>query len=826
MNSFEKTDAKAKFFEIRALIESGNFQRAIQEIDSRFKRGLRSYPLIALLLVNARKHNAYAVIRETLVNFKTYIGDYLEQPKQEIWISNILIEEIYLQEGKLVKTEYTYTWALHYVRKILTNSSQSPSVFLSFIQDWDKAQLGKTWHYFYVHALKAMKMGNSKEAAENYIASFELASDEKFPIEEFLIFLIRTYGKTLNSNFSPVKEILDKIMAFVSEYKSANVEDLLSHFLQAEDMKNRFSICVRDDFENMRKFPDQGIFKGLSILSSDPYRSFTANRQKSLFYAPGRLGKFAYFVESDRCKREIREAPFLRNEIITKEVKEMFQVEIEDLLRFEAPKISRRLIVNPGRVGSTLLHKMLRAAGAESVSETWGDWMLPELTWKGVISQEEALQLSRIETNLLFDDEEYAPGRIIKKLPGKSSIYIDALLDEDDDAVFLFRDLEGYFSSRRRLGATPTMARDGLINALVAFQQIKQREKLAGIVWYADLVSNDFSELDSLFNEYVLRPISAYKLDSQANTHLSRENLEKFSPKFGLDEFWRSWNESEGPALVEKLNLEQLIEGNSKVSNLKSKPKQKSIIEVIPGNRWGSIKHYYHFLLGLFLPFVSEEMHESTASKFTFPNCGFMNRHLIFLNELGFDIEIADERSHLSKFDCRTYIGWDHESLYRYAQIEKTTDFIRNRLKLTKFENEFNPKIVIVNRSVSKLKEDDFDSYGIDRRATPNLFELKQELEKNWEVHFVQLEEMSLLNQIKLFRSADVVVAQHGAALANLVWCQQQTRVFEISDNQIRTPAFEMLSRRMNLDYTRVPQASSHSNVDIHYLLRLIEKSN
>jgi hypothetical protein len=532
-----------------------------------------------------------------------------------------------------------------------------------------------------------------------------------------------------------------------------------------------------------------------------------------LFYAPGRIGKYVYFAESNQKKSEVRESPFSRNEILSKDTTKMIQVKIEDLMHFEPRKIARRLIVNPGRVGSTLLHRMLRSAGAESVSETWGDWMLPDLAWRGVISKEEAIHLSQIETHLLFDDEESLPSYVIKKLPGVSSIYVDALLGADDDAVFLLRDLQGYFSSRRRIGATPARASDALINTLIAIQQVEQRGKLAGIVLYGDLVSSDLGKLN------------AFEMDSQSGTHLSRENLAKLSPRYELEEFWRFWMESEGPALVNKLNLESLIESGKKFLNLKSTPKRKKTLRIIPGNRWGSVTHYYHFLLGFFLPFVCEEIDDSINCKFSFPNLRLMNRHLLFLKEVGFSVEIHEDGSHQSELEQRTYIGWDHESLYEDAQIEKVVDFLRSKLKLAKFEEKTNRRIVIVDRSVTNREEGDIDTYGIDRRATPNLFELEERLGENWEISYVRLEEASLFDQIKLFGSADIVVAQHGAALANLVWCQPKTRVFEISDSEIRSPAFEKLSKRMKLNYMKVQQATSHAEIDIEHLANLIESS-
>jgi hypothetical protein len=827
MNSSEDLHPKLGFLEIRSLIESGNFTEAIREIEDQFISGLKSYPLIGLLFIESRKRNAESVAQETLSRFRSFIDGYFtneifSQPQQDIWISNILIKEIYLQEGRFVNTKQTPEWALNYVRESDLKISERQNFFLSLDRNWDQARLKYTWHFYFILALKSRQNGNSADASEYFLKSFELTNDQSFPIEEFLEFMIINFGDTLNSDGSPVNVVRAKIFSFTSEHNSKNVEDLLSHFL-TDYRSKEFEVCFKASSETLKMNPEHGIFKELDILSAEHYESFTPNRKNILFYAPGRIGKYVYFAESYQKKSGVRESPFSRNEVLSKDSTRIIQVQIEDLMHFEPRKIARRLIVNPGRVGSTLLHRMLRSAGAESVSETWGDWMLPDLAWRGVISKEVAIHLSQIETHLLFDDEESLPSHVIKKLPGVSSIYVDALLGADDDAVFLLRDLQGYFSSRRRIGATPARASDALINTLIAIQQVEQRGKLAGIVWYGDLVSTDLGKLNSLFTGYVERPISAYDMDSQLGTHLSRENLAKSSPRYELEEFWRSWMESEGPALAKKLKLEPLIESEYKFLNFKSTSKRGKTLRVVPGNRWGSVTHYYHFLLGFFLPFVCEEINNSIICKFSFPDSRSMNRHLLFLNDVGFNVEIHDEGSRQSELEQRTYIGWDHESLYEYAQIEKVVDFLRSKLKLAKFEDKTNRKIVIVDRSVTNREEGDFDTYGIDRRSTPNLFKLGERLGDNWEISYVRLEGASLLDQIELFGRADIVVAQHGAALANLVWCQPKTRVFEISDSQVRSPAFEKLSKRMKLIYTKVQQSTSHAEIDIEHLANLIE---
>ncbi|MDH7796120.1 MULTISPECIES: glycosyltransferase family 61 protein [unclassified Beijerinckia] len=58
--------------------------------------------------------------------------------------------------------------------------------------------------------------------------------------------------------------------------------------------------------------------------------------------------------------------------------------------------------------------------------------------------------------------------------------------------------------------------------------------------------------------------------------------------------------------------------------------------------------------------------------------------------------------------------------------------------------------------------------------------------------------------QIEAFRDADVIVAVHGAALTNILFCRPGTRIVEIfPGNFIKSPYF-WLSRRLGLDYSAV----------------------
>ncbi|QGG48804.1 glycosyltransferase family 61 protein [Heliorestis convoluta] len=88
---------------------------------------------------------------------------------------------------------------------------------------------------------------------------------------------------------------------------------------------------------------------------------------------------------------------------------------------------------------------------------------------------------------------------------------------------------------------------------------------------------------------------------------------------------------------------------------------------------------------------------------------------------------------------------------------------------------------------------------GSSRRLL-NESELVQHLRfLNFEV--VYLEELTVLEQAKLFASAEAIVASHGAGLTNLVFCQPGTKVFELMSPHYINPVFWGLANQVGLDY-------------------------
>ncbi len=72
----------------------------------------------------------------------------------------------------------------------------------------------------------------------------------------------------------------------------------------------------------------------------------------------------------------------------------------------------------------------------------------------------------------------------------------------------------------------------------------------------------------------------------------------------------------------------------------------------------------------------------------------------------------------------------------------------------------------------------------------------------------IYLEDLAWSEQVNVFRHAKVIVASHGAGLANLVFCRPETRVVEFFNRTYVNPCFWRLAALRGLDYRPVVDSS------------------
>ena len=96
-----------------------------------------------------------------------------------------------------------------------------------------------------------------------------------------------------------------------------------------------------------------------------------------------------------------------------------------------------------------------------------------------------------------------------------------------------------------------------------------------------------------------------------------------------------------------------------------------------------------------------------------------------------------------------------------------------------------------------------FISRRFSNRTLPNEEDLEKKARSaGFEV--VYLERISLLEQIVMFETAEVICGTHGAGLANLVWARNCRSIFEIYNDNFQNETFRVLAKRLDIAYSRV----------------------
>tara|TARA_X000000950_G_C13733914_1_gene585469 strand:+ start:71 stop:907 length:837 start_codon:yes stop_codon:yes gene_type:complete len=271
-------------------------------------------------------------------------------------------------------------------------------------------------------------------------------------------------------------------------------------------------------------------------------------------------------------------------------------------------------------------------------------------------------------------------------------------------------------------------------------------------------------------------------------------------------------------------------------------------IRIRSRNIHGSVQHYYHFILGYLLPLIHWLYIEKNIFNYEYiyiDDPKIMKKHLknIFPKKIKFYREDYHSEINMSK----TLIGFDQKDNYPLKLIRESTEELKCLLSNSQiFEKENNidsektKKILIINR----CKPDKFYSSdecerkgsGIERRSTPNLINIKNLLE-NYNYKFIDLENDSLKNQIKLFGEHDFIIAQHGAALSNIIFCKKNSIIIEIRPRRDKKDSvlnssqykqqnhFEILSQSLGLKYFEVFQEHNHSEFNLKDIVDLIKKN-
>lgn len=143
--------------------------------------------------------------------------------------------------------------------------------------------------------------------------------------------------------------------------------------------------------------------------------------------------------------------------------------------------------------------------------------------------------------------------------------------------------------------------------------------------------------------------------------------------------------------------------------------------------------------------------------------------------------------------------------------------------RLTGFKGGLPLDILIVDRQAG------ISNHGADLRCIPNMDEIFQRVKgMGYRAEKVFLENTSMAYQISVFRSAKIVIAQHGAALSHLIWMRPgRSGLIEIVPKSLCKEGWEyydLLATAMDIDRVEIVQDHKFSAVNPSEVLSGIQR--
>lgn len=252
---------------------------------------------------------------------------------------------------------------------------------------------------------------------------------------------------------------------------------------------------------------------------------------------------------------------------------------------------------------------------------------------------------------------------------------------------------------------------------------------------------------------------------------------------------------------------------------------------LVPGQWTGSVEHYYHFLLAYLFPLVLL-IREAGLRAVTVRQCGPLDAWLRLLAH-SCDVEVVPP-------------GIMLERLVREAQgaiiLEPLDDPARfDADQLRAFREAF-PIVTGVPIPVAEVRtalvldrgaphpfymrpgaEGFGTASGVGsgslRRSLPDVGLIAEGVAAHLPTRVIDSANIAPAAQVDAFARAQVLVGQHGAGLANMIWMRPPALVVEILPRDapgIVRGIFRDLARALSLDYVVVSQDDSHGDVDPH----------
>lgn len=278
---------------------------------------------------------------------------------------------------------------------------------------------------------------------------------------------------------------------------------------------------------------------------------------------------------------------------------------------------------------------------------------------------------------------------------------------------------------------------------------------------------------------------------------------------------------------------------------------QIKIVLILPENQAGNVARFHHFLLGALVPLLEAEHTTwgNAKDQFLFPCYETQVDHikslciqnLIITSAMEFESEgpmPTGGRRPIWREECRNnervikLAGRDVPRRYSKSVFQSCSERCRElwgrqySTALKWATNKFSQcrsRVLFVERIPAdgdlavRPEQTNKNKSGSHRRVIQNHQELVAIASEEFGGCLsISLDSLPLTHQAALFASADVIIAQHGAALANLIWARSDSVLVEIFPDQLarRKDYFGALARCLSIKYFRIRQDEQKGPVD------------
>lgn len=234
------------------------------------------------------------------------------------------------------------------------------------------------------------------------------------------------------------------------------------------------------------------------------------------------------------------------------------------------------------------------------------------------------------------------------------------------------------------------------------------------------------------------------------------------------------------------------------------------MIKVINVRENGSLYHYAHFMCDCLFPEIVNNIYKNKKIyrlKNLHQTIGNFNN--IYNNVMKSEnIELSEEK--FKSLNVNTKVINVRKRIKDIKDFNKIRKYIFKRYNI--INTKKNSKIVLIKRDsrINLINDKDLSllnkniTTGKERREINDIEILENILKNKYKNNFksVFLENMSFQEQVKLFNQAHVIIAAHGAALSNMVFCKKNTLVIEVHCNKI-WKYFDVISKKLELRHIK-----------------------